>query len=320
MRDQSISPRLPSSSSAPIIQWSTSRRDTSEHASTTTLSTPVDTTGRGASLQRSGDVTHFTDIDLTPDARFFVDFMDVANAQADRRRFKAIIAEQLSLSAGDRVLDVGCGTGDDVRALASLVGPDGQVIGIDASETMINVARERSQASLLPVEFAVDDAAKLDFSDKTFDACRCEAVLMHLEGDPACAIAEMARVTRGGGRVVISDFHWDALVIDHPDRQLTRTIVHIACDAIRHGWIGSQLPRLMADAGLVAVRLEGYALRVLPQVMHHVLHGPLTQAQQQGHLDQADVAEWWRPLDGAEARGQFLATIRTFIVAGTMAT
>jgi ubiquinone/menaquinone biosynthesis C-methylase UbiE len=293
--------------------------DSSEHASATTAATPVDTTKSRSTLRRSGDVTRFTDLDLTPDVRFFVDFMDVANAQPDRQRFKAIIAERLSLSAGDRVLDVGCGTGDDVRALAMLVAPAGEVIGIDASETMISVAQERSRAGSLPVEFAVGDAAKLDFSDNTFDACRCETVLMHLEGDPARAIAEMARVTRAGGHVVVSDFHWDALVIDHPDRKLTRTIVHTACDMIRHGWIGSQLPRLMADAGLIDVQLEGHALRVTHQIMRHVLKGPLTQAQQQDHLDQVEIAEWWRPLEEAEARGQFLATMLTFIVTGTVA-
>lgn len=294
--------------------------DTSELASTTPASPHFDLTDSGANLQRSGDVTRFTEIDLTPDARFFVDFMDVANAQPDRQRFKAIIAERLSLSDGARVLDVGCGTGDDVRALAPLVGAHGHVIGVDASETMISVARDRSRASSLPVEFAIGDAAKLAFPDHTFNACRCETVLMHLEGDPGRAIAEMTRVTRAGGHVVVSDFHWDALVIDHPDRALTRTIVHTACDTIRHGWIGSQLPRLMADAGLIDIQIEGHALRVTHQVMRHVLNGPLTQAQQQGHLDQTDIAQWWQPLDDAEARGQFLATMLTFIVTGTAAT
>jgi ubiquinone/menaquinone biosynthesis C-methylase UbiE len=292
--------------------------DTSEHADAATVSTHFDTTDSGPNLKRSGDVTRFTEIDLTPDARFFVDFMDVANAQPDRQRFKTIIAERLSLSSGDRVLDVGCGTGDDVRMLAPLVGPDGHVIGIDASETMISVARDRSRVSSLLVEFAVGDAAKLDFSDNTFNACRCETVLMHLDGEPARAITEMARVTRAGGRVVVSDFHWDALVIDHPDRRLTRTIVHTACDMIRHGWIGSQLPRLMADAGLIDIQVEGHALRVAHQVMRYVLNGPLTNAQQQGHLDETDVTQWWRPLDEAEARGQFLATMLTFIVSGTV--
>jgi len=180
------------------------------------------------------------------------------------------------------------------------------------------VARERSQASSLPVQFAVGDAFTLDFSDNTFDACRCDTVLMHLDGEPARAIAEMVRVTRAGGRVVVSDFHWDALVIDHPDRPRTRVIVHTACDGIRHGWIGSQLPRLAADAGLLDVQVEGHAMQLTYEVLRHVLNGPLARAQQQGGLDATDLAQWWRPLDEAEARDQFMATMLTFIVAGTV--
>lgn len=290
----------------------------SEHSVTTTGSRRLGTSDSGSDLRRSGDVTQFTEIDLTPDARFFVEFMDLANAQPDRQPLKSIIAERLSLSPGDRVLDVGCGTGDDARALASLVGPDGQVIGIDASESMINVARERSQASALPVEFAVGNVFKLEFSDNTFDACRCETVLMHLDGEPARAIAEMVRVTRPGGRVVLSDFHWDALVIDHPDRSRTRDIVRTACDGIRHGWIGSQLPRLAADASLIDVQVEGHGPRFTYEVLRQILNGPLAAAQQQGNLHAADIAHWWRPLDEAEARDQFMAMMFTFIVTGTV--
>lgn len=59
-----------------------------------------------------------------------------------------------------------------MRALAALVGQEGRVVGIDASETMLGVARERSRASALPVEFTVGDAFALDFPDDAFDACR----------------------------------------------------------------------------------------------------------------------------------------------------
>lgn len=272
----------------------------------------------GTSDQREGDLTRFTEVDLTPDARFFVEFMDVANAQPGRQRLKSIIAERLSLFPGARMLDVGCGTGDDVRALASLVGPGGHVTGIDASKTMIDVAKVRSYASALPVEFALGDASSLGFSNSAFDACRCETVLLHVEGDPAGAIAEMVRVTRPGGRVVLSDFHWDALVIDHPDRARTREIVHIVCDAIRHGWIGGQLPRLMADAGLIDVQVEGYTLQPTYPVFRRTFNGTLAQAQQQGQLDEADVTHWWRQLDEAEARNQFMVAMLTFIVTGTV--
>ncbi|MGH3889183.1 MAG: methyltransferase domain-containing protein [Pseudonocardiaceae bacterium] len=265
------------------------------------------------------DITRFAEVDLTPGARFFVDLMDVANAQPDVRRLKPLVAEQLRLSPRARVLEVGCGTGDDTRLLASLVGETGQVVGIDASQTMIDVARERSRASSLPVEFALCDVCALAFPDNTFDACRCERVLMYGDSEPACGIAEMVRVTRPGGRVVISDFHWDALAIDHPDRAATRAVVHAVCDGIRYGWVGIQLPRLMADAGLIEIKVESHAARITYPVFRHAFHGPLAQAQQAGHLSEAEISEWWRPLDKAESAGAFMASIMAFITTGTVA-
>lgn len=125
------------------------------------------------------------------------------------------MVDELGLSPGARVLEVGCGTGDDARLLAALVGQDGRIVGIDASEAMIGVAQERSSDSSLPVEFALGDVRALKFPDSAFDACRCERVLMHVDGDPPRGIEEMVRVTRPGGRIVILDLDWDTLLLDH---------------------------------------------------------------------------------------------------------
>ena len=54
----------------------------------------------------------------------------------------------------------------------------------------------------------------------------------------------MVRVTRPGGRIVVFDFDWDTLIIDHPDKETTRTVVLTYSDSIQNGWIGRQLPRL----------------------------------------------------------------------------
>jgi hypothetical protein len=119
---------------------------------------------------------------------------------------------------------------------------------------------------------------------------------------------------------VICDFCWDALVIDHPDQTHTREIVHTVCDSIRHGHIGSQLPRLAVDAGLIDVQVEGYGLRIAYEVLRQVLNGPLGHAQQQGRVKEAEVAKWWRPLHEANARNQFMAMLLTCIITGTVPT
>ena len=80
----------------------------------------------------------------------------------------------------ETVLDIGCGTGDDVLALAELVGPKGKVIGLDNSKSMIEEANQRSKQNQYAVQFRVGDIYKLDFADNTFDCCRADRVFMHL--------------------------------------------------------------------------------------------------------------------------------------------
>ena len=133
----------------------------------------------------------FSNIDAALDPSDFVRFMDDANAMEFFRSAKERTYALLALQAGNQVLDVGCGTGDDVRALARIVGATGLVVGIDSSQTMIDAARLRSVGQS-GVEFHIGDAQRLDFADDTFDACRTDRVLQHLS-DPQKALREMAR-------------------------------------------------------------------------------------------------------------------------------
>ncbi len=69
-------------------------------------------------------------------------------------------------------------------------------------------------------------------------------------------------MTRRGGRIVISDFDWDAEIYDHPDREDTRSIVQAISDGIKHGQIGRALPRLLLDAGLTDLTVESHGIRL----------------------------------------------------------
>src|SRR5437588_12915613 len=94
----------------------------------------------------------------------------------------------LNTTPGRRILEVGCGLGDDAAALAKRVVPGGSVVAIDGSEAMINAARER-HGDVVGLSFDVADAAHLPFGDASFDACRVDRVLQHID-DPAQALAE----------------------------------------------------------------------------------------------------------------------------------
>lgn len=102
--------------------------------------------------------------------------------------------------AGDRVLDVACGTGN-AALLAAARGAD--VVGVDSSERLIAVARQRARKAGLVAEFLVGDALVLPVGDADFDVV-LSAFGVIFAADPAQAISEIARVLRSDGRAYIT--------------------------------------------------------------------------------------------------------------------
>lgn len=102
---------------------------------------------------------------------------------------------------GGSVLDVCCGTGDFAFALRRAVGSHGRVVGLDFSEEMLRVAREKCGRNQLWVDFVQGDLLDLPFGDDEFDACTVGFGIRNVT-DIARAFAEMRRVVRQDGRVV----------------------------------------------------------------------------------------------------------------------
>lgn len=97
--------------------------------------------------------TGFADIDATNQPAALVSHQDRVNSQAAIQASKRRAYAMLEPRPGDRVLEVGCGSGDDVRALARIVGATGLAVGVDVSETMVADARRRSEGLELPGAF-----------------------------------------------------------------------------------------------------------------------------------------------------------------------
>ena len=105
------------------------------------------------------------------------------------------------LRAGERVLDVACGTGLVSLAAAHEIGPTGEVTGVDLSNRMVDAARKRAkQLALHNTGFMRMDAEELDLPDASFDAVLCALGLMYVP-HPERALSEMRRVLRPGGRM-----------------------------------------------------------------------------------------------------------------------
>jgi len=109
-----------------------------------------------------------------------------------------------ALAAGERVLDVACGTGLVAFGAAEAVGPVGSVLGIDLSDGMLHAARRQAEVRRLSnVRFERMDAELLVLADASFDVCLCALGLMYLP-EPERAVRAMRRVTRPGGRLSIA--------------------------------------------------------------------------------------------------------------------
>jgi ubiquinone/menaquinone biosynthesis C-methylase UbiE len=266
-------------------------------------------------MNQPAPVERFTQVDTTVDPTFFVRFVDAANDMASVRACKRRMEALLQPRVGQRLLDLGCGTGDDARALARLVAPGGQVIGVDNSEAMLAEARRRAVGLSLSLEYRLGDAQRLDLSDQTFDGCRTERTFMHLEA-PERALAEMTRVCRPGGKIVVFDFDWDTLLVDHSERWLTRRILDLMADSLRNGRIGRRLPGMFEEAGLAEISIAPHTV-LMPWVFFQQLFGgTLSRAQEQGRLAEAEAVGWLEHLAAAAQTGRFFAALTGFIVAG----
>jgi SAM-dependent methyltransferase len=183
-------------------------------------------------------INQFEEVDAA-DAAALIGYLEVAKALPGIKAAKAVLLEELHLLPGQRVLDAGCGYGQETADLAALVAPDGLAVGLDASRSMLAEARRRTAQLAHQPRFEHGDVTALPLDDASFDACRAETLLQHV-GDPQRAVAELARVTRPGGRVALLEIDLGTAFLDHPTRPPPASSSRPSAPTRpRPGWAGS---------------------------------------------------------------------------------
>ena len=121
-------------------------------------------------------------------------------------RLRKMTVDQAMIKQGDSVLDVGCGTGE-VTLLAKTRAISGSVYGIDPAPEMISVARSKAARKKLDIDFRVGVIEALPFRDSSIDVVTSSLMMHHLPEDlKVRGLAEIYRVLKPGGRLLIADF------------------------------------------------------------------------------------------------------------------
>jgi SAM-dependent methyltransferase len=167
---------------------------------------------------------------------------------AQRDRVRAMLA----LQRGERVLDVGVGPGFLAAEMAGEVGPDGRVSGIDPSEAMLEMAARRDLGEdAAGLELRLGGVERIPYADGSFDAVVTTQVLEYV-ADIAGALAEIHRVLRPGGRVLVLDTDWDSLVWHAPDDELMTRVVTAWDEHLADPHLPRRLGRSLREAGFEA--------------------------------------------------------------------
>jgi SAM-dependent methyltransferase len=247
------------------------------------------------------------------EAAYLSAFVERGGAAA--QRYKTLSYDLLHLAPGMQILDVGCGIGADLPALAERVGEEGLVVGIDQNPHLLQTAQQ-AQATRKNVRVSLGKAEQLPFAHRSFDGVRADRMLQYL-AEPAVALAEMWRVLRPEGIVTLIEPDWQAIALypaspaGEDDDHTLHAILQRAC---AHPLIGRRLfallhrPRAVWDHIIVQVETftlttwaEADALLVLSQRAQALAQAEPTMA--------ADIHAWLQAVETASARGEFFASM-----------
>lgn len=238
----------------------------------------------------------------------------------DAVRRRRIVRHALRASAGDRILDVGCGPGFYCFELLGDIGVDGSVVGVDASEAMLKLAAARC-AGCDNVELLVGDALSLPVEDASFDAAVCVQVLEYVT-DVAAALREMHRALRPDGRLVVWDVDWATLSIWSEDLARMERVLRAWDEHLAHPSLPRTLAPKMAEAGFTDVRMDAYAFATIdgdPRCDYSAAVLPTIRAfvAGLGALTDEESEAWLEEQRQLGRLGEFYASVTQFCFSAT---
>jgi arsenite methyltransferase len=245
---------------------------------------------------------------------------------ADRRGRWTRLLELLDPRPGEQILDVGFGGGQALRFIADRVGSSGRAAGVERNPGAVEALNTWGDASgVRAIEAITADAQELPFPEDSFDAVLTVNVLEAVPDRPR-ALAEMRRVLKPGGRILVAHDDYESIVYACSDRELCRRVVRAFADVTfksyptSDGQMGRHLWGLFRNAGFRDANVQ-----VVPLVnteYRDPLHGWETSrfsaqlVAAVSDLTQEELDRWRADLAERSARDEYLYCITLYVCQG----
>ena len=239
------------------------------------------------------------------------------NASVGAKARRARILAALGLTPGQRVLDVGSGPGHQAFEMSSVVASNGQVDGTDPADSAIEIARRRC-SDLSNVSFQVGDATKLPFANSIFDAAMSSQVFEYLEDVPG-ALAEMFRILKPGGRVLIHDTDWGATLWRSSDEERMARIMRIWDGHLADPHLPRTLGQRLGAAGFENLRAEAIVqleIEYDPSSVSAILMKFVVGYATSHGISQGEAEAWANDLCELSSRGEYFFSSNEYIFTG----
>ena len=259
----------------------------------------------------------YRDVDTQPNAAKLIHALELRGRAPSQARLRRRFLSLLRVRPGERVLEVGSGSGVVLRDLAPLAGRRGEVVGVDPSREAVAIARRLCREHP-QIRLRVADGLDLPFRAGRFDAALAVTVVLHV-AEPERLVAELARAVRPGGRVGLQDQDFGTLVITHPERDLTDRILRGVVDRIyEEPYSGRRLPGLLRGAGLEQVRLQTDVFQdtTLDPYAKAFLERRAELGVRFGIVDATTAQRWLDGFTALVAAGTFVMTLNFYGAVG----
>ena len=233
----------------------------------------------------------------------------------DAVRRRRTVVEALGLRTGERVVDIGTGPGFIAYEMAELIGPAGEILGVDSSEAMLRLARQRC-GEKTQIQFKAGDASQLPVPDASFDVAVSVQVYEYVHEVDA-ALAEMYRVLRPGGRGAIVSTDWKSIAWNATDEKRMQSVLA----AWAEHCVYTDLPRKLRSK-LISAGFTVDHQQVVPQFnptydpntySYHLIEVIRSFVAGRKGLTDVEAAEWTEDLRRLGEHGNYFFCLNQYL-------